>query len=316
MDAIERYRTVVLIPCHNEEATIANVVAGFREALPSADVYVFDNNSTDNTADAAERSGAKVRRVLLQGKGNVLRRMFADVDADFYVLVDGDNTYDAASAPKLVEMLRKESLDMVVGIRLPVGTSAYRPGHALGNRLLTGVLSSLFGRRCKDVLSGYRAFSRRFVKSFPVFSIGFEIETELTVHALQMSMNIAEVPTTYKERQKGSTSKLRTFSDGARILFTILQLFSIERPMVFYGGIALVLALGSVVLAVPIFQTYLETGLVPRFPTAILSTGMILLSALFFFVGLILANVTRGRQELKAMFYLQQTRGIEPKTSE
>ena len=306
--AVNQFRTVVLIPCHNEQATIAKVIADCRAALPSADIYVFDNNSSDDTAPSALSAGAFVQRVRLQGKGNVLRRMFADIEADYYVLIDGDDTYDAESAPKLIETLQGGSLDMVVGVRSPAGPSAYRTGHAFGNRLLTGVLSRLFGRTCTDILSGYRAFSRRFVKSFPVFSSGFEIETELTVHALEMSMPIAEVVTPYKERPVGSTSKLRTYSDGSRILFTILHLYSIERPMAFYGGIALVFALTSVILAGPILQTYIETGLVPRFPTAILATGMMLLAALSLFAGLILASVTRGRHELKALFYLQQPR--------
>ncbi|MGH8122442.1 MAG: glycosyltransferase [Rudaea sp.] len=306
MKSSEALRVVVLIPCHNEAPAIAKVVADFRAALPAATVYVFDNNSTDATIEVASRAGACVRRVSLQGKGNVLRRMFADIDADVYVLVDGDDTYDAASAPNLVELLTSESLDMVVGVRTSTAAAAYRRGHAYGNRLLTGFLSWLFGRNCTDILSGYRAFSRRFVKSFPVFSSGFEIETELTVHALEMSMPVGEVVTPYKERAQGSASKLRTYSDGLRILLTMLRLFSSERPLAFYGGISVVLAAVSVVLAVPVVNTYLETGLVPRFPTAILSTGLMLMSALSFFAGLILATVTKGRRELKALFYLQQ----------
>jgi glycosyltransferase involved in cell wall biosynthesis len=236
-NAAQQFRTVVLIPCHNEEATIAKVIADCRAALPAADIHVFDNNSSDGTAASALSAGAFVQQVRLQGKGNVLRRMFADIEADHYLLIDGDDTYDAESAPKLIDALREGSLDMVVGVRSAVGSSAYRTGHAFGNRLLTGVLSRLFGRTCTDILSGYRAFSHRFVKSFPVFSSGFEIETELTVHALEMSMPVGEVTTPYKERPAGSISKLRTYSDGSRILFTILHLFSIERPMLFYGGI-------------------------------------------------------------------------------
>ncbi|HEY8011767.1 MAG TPA: glycosyltransferase [Rudaea sp.] len=306
MKSSEALRIVVLIPCHNEAPAIAKVVADFRAALPAASVYVFDNNSTDATVEIASRAGACVRRVGLQGKGNVLRRMFADIDADVYLLVDGDDTYDAASAPKLIELLTSESLDMVVGVRASTAAAAYRRGHVYGNRLLTGFLSWLFGRSCTDILSGYRAFSRRFVKSFPVFSSGFEIETELTVHALEMSMSIGEVVTPYKERAQGSASKLRTYSDGLRILLTMLRLFSSERPLTFYGSISVVLAAVSVVLAVPVVDTYLETGLVPRLPTAILSTGLMLMSALSFFAGLILATVTKGRRELKALFYLQR----------
>jgi glycosyltransferase involved in cell wall biosynthesis len=299
-------RIAVLIPCRNEAATVARVVAGFRAALPDAEISVFDNNSTDVTVATALQSGAQVRRVALQGKGHVLRRMFADVDADIYVLVDGDDTYDAASAPKLIELLQTERLDMVVGVRNATAAAAYRRGHAFGNRVLTGFLSWLFGRNCTDILSGYRVFSRRFAKSFPVFSSGFEIETELTVHALEMAMPVGEVVTPYKERPEGSASKLNTYRDGVRILLTMLRLFSTERPFAFYGSISIVLAVISIVLAVPVVETYLATGLVPRFPTAILSTGLMITAALSFFAGLILATVTKGRRELKALFYLQQ----------
>jgi glycosyltransferase involved in cell wall biosynthesis len=299
-------RTAVLIPCHDEATTIGAVVAAFRGSLPASTIYVFDNNSRDGTADVALAAGAEVRRVGLQGKGHVVRRMFADIDADVYVLVDGDDTYDAASAPKLVDLLVAQQLDMVVGVRAATASAAYRPGHAFGNRLLTGFLSRLFGGNCSDILSGYRAFSRRFVKSFPVLSGGFEIETELTVHALEMSLPVGEVVTTYKERAAGSASKLRTYEDGFRILVTMLRLFSTERPLAFYGAISVLLAVVSVVLAVPIVETYLETGLVPRFPTAILSTGLMITAALSFFAGLILATVTKGRRELKALVYLQQ----------
>jgi len=299
-------RIAILVPCHDEARTIAKVVGDFHVALPGAAIHVFDNNSTDATAKAAADAGAHVQRVTLQGKGNVLRRMFADVEADVYVLVDGDDTYEAASAPTLVDTLVSESLDMVVGVRAPAAESAYRKGHESGNRLLTGFLSWLFGSNCTDVLSGYRAFSRRFVKSFPVHSSGFEIETELTVHALELSMPVGEVVTPYKGRPDGSQSKLRTYRDGTRILLTMLRLFSTERPFAFYGSISVVLAAVSVLLAVPVIQTYLETGLVPRFPTAILSTGLMLMAALSFFAGLILATVTQGRRELKALFYLQQ----------
>ena len=300
------HRIAVLVPCHNEALTVAKVVADFRAALPDAAIHVFDNDSSDDTASIATRSGAHVHHVALRGKGHVVRRMFADVEADIYVLVDGDDTYDAPSAPMLAGMLASGECDMVVAVRDATDAAAYRRGHAFGNRLLTGFLARLFGRNCRDVLSGYRAFSRRFVKSFPVFSSGFEIEIELSVHAFEMSMPVGEAVTPYKERPQGSASKLKTYRDGTRIAFTILRLFSIERPMAFYGGIAVLLALISIMLAVPIFQTYFETGLVPRVPTAILSTGLMLLSALSFFAGLILATVTRGRQELKALAYLQQ----------
>jgi len=299
-------RVVVLIPCHDEEITIAKVIGDFRASLPAAAVYVFDNNSSDGTARVASVANAHVRHVGLQGKGNVLRRMFADIDADIYVLVDGDDTYDATSASRMVDLLVSKSLDMVVGVRASTEASAYRRGHAYGNRLLTGFLSWLFGRNCTDILSGYRVFSRRFAKSFPVLSSGFEIETELTVHALELSLPTGEVVTPYKERPAGSASKLKTYGDGLRILLTMLRLFSTERPFAFYGAISVLLASVSVLLAIPIVETYMQTGLVPRFPTAILSTGLMLLAGLSFFSGLILSTVTQGRRELKSLFYLQQ----------
>src|SRR5678815_2264881 len=306
MTSADPPRVVVLIPCHDEEITIAKVIGDFRASLPMASVYVFDNNSSDATAKVAAAANAQVRHVGLQGKGNVLRRMFADIDADIYVLVDGDDTYDATSASRMVDLLVSKSLDMVVGVRASTEASAYRRGHAFGNRLLTGFLSWLFGRNCTDILSGYRVFSRRFAKSFPVLSSGFEIETELTVHALELSLPTGEVVTPYKERPAGSASKLKTYGDGLRILLTMLRLFSTERPFAFYGAISVLLAGVSVLLAIPIVETYMQTGLVPRFPTAILSTGLMLLAGLSFFSGLILSTVTQGRRELKSLFYLQQ----------
>jgi len=296
----------VLIPCYNEAAAIAEVVRDFHIALPGAAIHVFDNASSDNTAAVARDAGAIVHGVELRGKGNVVRRMFADVEADIYVLVDGDGTYDAASAPRLVELLRSERCDMVVATRQHTSVDAYRPGHVLGNRLLTGFLSWIFGRACADILSGYRVFSRRFVKSFPVLSAGFEIETEITVHALELRVPIAETETPYSERAEGSESKLRTYRDGMRILFTIVRLFSAERPMMFYSMIAALLALISIVLMIPVAITYAQTGLVPRFPTAILSTGLMLLAALSLSAGGILDTVTRGRRELKMLHYLAQ----------
>jgi glycosyltransferase involved in cell wall biosynthesis len=296
----------VLIPCYNEAAAIAEVVRDFRGALPGAAIHVFDNASSDDTAAIARDAGAIVHGVELRGKGNVVRRMFADVEAGIYVLVDGDGTYDAASAPRLVELLRSERCDMVVATRQHTSVDAYRPGHVLGNRLLTGFLSWIFGRACADILSGYRVFSRRFVKSFPVLSAGFEIETEITVHALELRVPIAETETPYSERAEGSESKLRTYRDGMRILLTIVRLFSAERPMMFYSMIAALLALISIVLMVPVAITYAQTGLVPRFPTAILSTGLMLLAALSLSAGGILDTVTRGRRELKMLHYLAQ----------
>lgn len=299
------YRNVaVLIPCYNEAVAIRKVVEDFRAALPGVRVYVFDNNSSDDSASIAAMAGAEVRHVAHKGKGNVVRRMFADVDADAFIMVDGDDTYDANAAPALLEALFDHHGDMVVGVRKPVDKTVHRRGHAFGNALLSRFLGLLFGRQCSDILSGYRAFSRRFVKSFPVLSGGFEIETELTVHALELRLPIPEIDVPFKQRPAGSTSKLGTFTDGTRIFMTMLKLFSAERPMLFYGLCALVLALGSIFLSVPVFITYAKTGLVPRFPTAILSTGLMLLAALSFFAGIILDTVTRGRRETRLLAYL------------
>jgi glycosyltransferase involved in cell wall biosynthesis len=297
-------RIAVLLPCYNEEAAIAQTVQDFRAALPGATVYVYDNNSTDRTAEVAAAAGAVVRTERMQGKGNVVRRMFADVEADVYVMADGDATYEAAAAPGLVQLLVEEKLDMVVGARKSEVEAAYRRGHVLGNRLLTGMLARLFGRSFSDILSGYRIFSRRFVKSFPVLSSGFEIETEISVHALELRMPVAERITAYAARPKGSESKLNTYGDGWRILNTIIKLFRIERPLTFFGAIAAALALVSVILAVPLFLTYLETGLVPRLPTAVLVTGLMILAALSVMTGLILDTVVRGRLEVRRLAYL------------
>ena len=297
-------RIAVIVPCFNEAVTIGQVVAQFRAALPAASVHVYDNNSTDGTGDIARAAGAQVRHVGLQGKAQVMRRLFADVDADVYLMVDGDDTYHAASAPRLVAQVIEQGADMVVGVRVSTGELAYRAGHVLGNRLLTGFLSRLFGRPCRDILSGYRALSRRCVKSFPVQSRGFGIEAELTVHALELSMPIAELETPYKERPEGSVSKLSTWRDGFRVLWTIARLFIAERPLMFYGLLSIALATLSVVLAVPLFATYLETGLVPRFPTAILVTGLAILSGMMLTAGLVLDTVTRGRREQKTLAYL------------
>ncbi len=294
----------VLIPCYNEEVAIRTVVGDFRAALPAATIYVYDNNSTDRTIEMAAAAGAVVRTEPLQGKGNVVRRMFADIDADVYVLVDGDDTYHAGSAPLLVQMLIDRQLDMVSAARMTEIPAAYRPGHRFGNRLLTGLVARIFGNRFRDMLSGYRVFSRRFVKSFPALTTGFEIETELTVHALQLRMPISEVPVPYKDRPAGSSSKLRTFRDGLRILRTILALIKEERPLQFFCSIFLLLAALSVLLAVPIFTEYLRTGLVPRLPTAVLATGAMLLAFLSLTCGLILDTVTLGRREMKRMCYL------------
>ncbi len=299
-------RIAVILPCYNEEAAIAQTVAGFRAALPDAAIYVFDNNSADRTVAVAREAGAIVRTERMQGKGNVVRRMFADVDADIYVMADGDATYDAAAAPAMIAKMRDEGLDMVVGTRVHEAADAYRRGHVLGNRAMTGLLAQLFGRSFTDIFSGYRVFSRRFVKSFPVLSAGFEIETEISVHALELKMPVGEVETRYLARPEGSASKLSTYRDGARIARTIMTLYRIEKPMLFFGIIALALAVLAVVLAVPLVTTYMETGLVPRFPTAILATGLVILAALSSFAGLILDTVVRGRREMRRLAYLAQ----------
>jgi glycosyltransferase involved in cell wall biosynthesis len=294
----------VLIPCYNEEATIAATVKGFRSALPAASVYVYDNNSSDKTKATAAKAGAVVRSEGQQGKGHVVRRMFADIDADVYVMADGDLTYDPKAAPDMVAMLLAEQLDMVVGTRRHEEKEAYRGGHVLGNRLFTGLLAGLFGRSFNDIFSGYRVFSRRFVKSFPVLSSGFEIETEMSVHALELRMPVGEVETRYLARPEGSESKLSTFGDGWRILKTIGTLYRVERPVLFYGTVALLLLLVAVILSIPLVITYLHTHLVPRVPTAILVTGMTIVAVLCFFAGLILDTVTRGRREMRRLAYL------------
>lgn len=297
-------KIAVLLPCYNEEAAIGATVAGFRAALPSADVYVYDNNSSDRTSEAARAAGAIVRMEKQQGKGHVVRRMFADIDADVYVMADGDLTYDPAAAPAMVDMLLEEQLDMVVGIRRHERKDAYRGGHVVGNRIFTGLLSGLFGRSFSDIFSGYRVFSRRFVKSFPVLSAGFEIETEMSVHALELRMPVSEVETSYAARPEGSHSKLSTYGDGWKILKTIATLYRVERPVLFYGSIGGVLVVAALLLAIPLVRTYLQTGLVPRFPTAILVTGMVIVAVLCFFTGLILDTVTRGRREVRRLAYL------------
>ena len=292
-------RIAVLLPCYNEEAAISQTIAGFRAALPSATIYVYDNNSRDRTVELAKSSGAIVRTERQQGKGHVVRRMFADVDADVYVMADGDLTYDPKAAPEMVRMLVDDELDMVVGTRQHEAKEAYRGGHVIGNRLFTRLLAGLFGRSFTDIFSGYRVFSRRFVKSFPVLSEGFEIETEMSVHALELRMPVGEIETAYGARPEGSASKLSTYRDGWRILKTIGTLYRVERPVLFYGGLGALLLIVAVILAIPLVLTYLDTGLVPRFPTAILVTGMVVIAVLSFFAGLILDTVTRGRRALR-----------------
>jgi len=302
--SVDSLRIAVILPCYNEEAAIAETVAGFRMALPTATIYVYDNNSRDRTIELARAAGAVVRSERQQGKGHVVRRMFADIDADIYVMADGDLTYDPKAAPEMVRLLLDEQYDMVVGTRQHDATEAYRGGHVLGNRLFTGLLARLFGRSFTDIFSGYRVFSRRFVKSFPVLSEGFEIETEISVHALELRMPVGELVTAYGARPEGSASKLSTYRDGWRILKTIVTLYRVERPVLFYGGLGALLLLAAVLLAVPLAITYLDTGLVPRFPTAILVTGMVVIAVLSFFAGLILDTVTRGRREMRRLAYL------------
>ena len=294
----------VLIPCYNEETAVPQVVADFRRVLPQAAIYVYDNNSKDRTVAVARAAGAITRSEPLQGKGNVVRRMFADIEADIYVLVDGDATYHAESAPAMIDALIDGPLDMVNGARVTEIEKAYRPGHRFGNWLLTSMVSWIFGNRFSDMLSGYRVFSRRYVKSFPALAAGFETETELTVHALELRMPTAEITTPYKDRPEGSVSKLSTFRDGFRILWTILVLVKEERPMQFFSLLALALGLIATLLIIPIAIHFLHTGLVPRLPTAVLSMGLMILAFLAFSCGLILDTVTRGRREMKRMRYL------------
>ncbi len=294
----------VLIPCYNEEVAIARVVRDFRAALPAATVYVYDNNSSDSTRIVARAAGALVRIERHQGKGEVIRRMFADVEADLYVLVDGDDTYDPAAAPKMIELALDEGLDMVNGTRVTEIEAAYRPGHRFGNMVLTGIVRLIFGSNVTDMLSGYRVFSRRFVKSFPALSAGFETETEFTVHALELRMPVGEVATRYKDRPVGSVSKLNTVRDGLRILRTIIVLVKEERPLQFFFAMAGLLMLAAALLIAPVVVVYLETGLVPRLPTAVLATGLTLLAALSTTCGFILDSVARGRKEVLRLAYL------------
>ncbi len=298
-------RLAVLIPCFNEAVAIPIVVAGFRAALPDAVVHVYDNNSTDGTAQAARDAGALVGHESLQGKGHVVRRMFADIEADIYVLVDGDGTYDPQAAPALVAMLRTGRLDMVTGTRSSGADHTHRRGHRAGNIVLTGLVARLFGARVSDMLSGYRVFSRRFVKSFPALSAGFETETELTVHALQLAMPLGELPSAYRERPPGSASKLRTVTDGLRILRLILLLVKDERPLPFFSVCGAVLLLAGLGFGVPVVLEFWRTGLVLRLPTAIVAAALVALSFLALACGLILDSVARGRRETKRLAYLR-----------
>jgi len=297
-------KVAVLVPCYNEEAAIAKVVQDFQAALPGAVIYVYDNNSKDQTVARARAAGAVVRTETRQGKGNVVRRMFADIEADIYVLVDGDDTYDAGASPRMIARMVEEGADLLTARRIHTDAAAYRPGHVAGNRLLTGLTALLFRVHLTDMLSGYRVFSRRFVKSFPFTAEGFAIETELTVHAVRLMMPMSEMDTRYKERPIGSVSKLNTFRDGFRILGTIFYLTREERPLVFFATIAFVFAAVAVIIGAPVVSDYLQTGLVPRLPTAVLATGLMVIAFLSLTCGLILDTVTRGRWEAKRMAYL------------
>lgn len=303
---LKPYRLAVIVPCYNEALTIAQVVRGFRAALPSAEIYVYDNRSSDGTAQVAREAGAEARYEGRPGKGAVVRRMFADIEADIYLLVDGDNTYEAEAAPRLIHRLLQEQLDMVVGARRSPqkDREAYRLGHRSGNLFLTTVVKFLFNAQLDDMLSGYRVFSRRFVKSFPALSQGFEIETELTVHTLELNIPFAEEPILYGARPPGSESKLQTFRDGWRVLGTALLLFKEIRPFLFFSFLFIGFVLAALVLCLPLVKTYLDTGLVPRFPTLILAVSLMLVAFTSLTCGLILDSVARGRRELKRMTYL------------
>jgi glycosyltransferase involved in cell wall biosynthesis len=297
-------KVAVLLPCYNEGLSIRKVVEDFRQVLPDAEIYVYDNRSTDNTAQEAQAARAVVRVETWPGKGNVVRRMFSDIDADIYVMADGDGTYDSTVAPQMIQRLVDERLDMVIGTRRDVYENAHRVGHGVGNRLFNGMYRNLFGPLFSDIFSGYRVFSRRFVKSFPAVSRGFEIETEMSVHASQLRMPIAEIPTNYGARQEGSVSKLRTVQDAIRIMFTFLILFKEIRPARFFGILAIGLVVAALILAFPLLITFLEIGLVPRLPTAVLSVGLILMASIFTVSGVILDSVARGRLEQKRMWYI------------
>jgi glycosyltransferase involved in cell wall biosynthesis len=299
-------RVAVIVPCYNEALTVAAVIARARAALPSATVYVYDNNSSDDTAGVARAAGAVVANERYQGKGNVVRRMFADIDADIYVMVDGDNTYDLEAAPGLIALMHEQSLDFVNGARIDSETEAYRSGHRLGNRLLSGLVQWIFGYQFSDMLSGYKVFSRRFVKSFPAQSRGFEIETELTIHALELRMPCSELPAAYGVRPEGSSSKLSTYRDGLRILILIARLVKDERPLQLFGLLGIGFVIAGLWFGVPVVLNFLATGLVPKLPTAVLATGLMLIAVMSFSIGLVLSTVTKTRREVKRLAYLAQ----------
>lgn len=302
---IKKPRIAVLIPCYNEEIAISKVIRDFKAALPDARIYVYDNNSKDETKKNAQKAGAIVRKEHQQGKGNVVRRMFRDIEADFYIMVDGDDTYNAQMAPEMIKIAQEGPYDLVNCVRRENTKDAYRSGHRCGNTLLTGVVRKIFGDRVQDMLSGYKLFSRRFVKSFPVTGGGFDIETEITIHALELAMPVAHVEGAYGARPEGSISKLHTYKDGLMILWMIIILFKHERPLQFFSWIAVALVLISLLLGIPVVITFLQTGLVARLPTAVLAMGIMLVAFLSIMTGLILDTVTRGRKEAKMLAYLQ-----------
>lgn len=308
-------RIAVLVPCLNEEVTIGNVVENFRTALPEAEIYVCDNGSTDRTTEIAAQAGAHVISEPQRGKGNAIRRVFADVEADAYLMIDGDDTYDAASSPKMVAKLFDDGLDVVYASRVDQEQASYRPGHRFGNKLLTSLVVWAFDNPVEDMLSGFRVFSRRFVKSFPAHSTGFEIETELTIHALELRMPSVTIPTPYKARPENSSSKLSTYRDGLRILMTIIELVKTERPLFFFTWLGALLFVGAIGTAIPqIILPWFETGTVIRIPTAVLVTGMTLIAFMSFSIGLVLDTVTRGRREAKRLGYLATSGPRQAKT--
>lgn len=316
MHAFEDLDIAAIVPCYNEEVAVANVVTDLLDAVPGMTVYVYDNNSSDRTAEVAAAAGAVVRTELRKGKGNVVRRAFADIDADIYLLIDGDDTYDAAAAPQLIETLLSGPYDHLLGVRTEDSdTSAYRPRHAAGNRLFNRLISRLFGEPVTDMLSGYRVFSRRFVKSFPSLSREFEIETELTVHAVNLRIPQIEVPVGFRDRPAGSESKLRTYHDGFRILRLIGGLVQYERPLALFSGIGALFMLIAVILGVPLLVTFADTHEVPRLPTAVLATGLVLVGVLSIVVGLIVNGILRLRQETARLTYLRLPPVSRPRTS-
>lgn len=302
--ALQDVRVAVLIPCYSEAVTIAQMIEGFRATLPDADIYVYDNNSTDGSADLARRAGAIVRDERRQGKAHVVRRMFADIEADVYLMVDGDATYKSAAAPRLVGELLAGPFDYVNGARVRTSREAYRPGHEIGNKLLSEIVAAIFGARSRDVLFGFKAMSRRFAKSFPAMSTGFEIETEILVHALDLDIPMSEIDALYNERPAESVSKLSTFRDGVRILWLISRLIRDMLPLQYFSTIGAMFVIVPVAAGIPVVVTYLETGLVPRLPTALLAVGAMIVGVAAFFTGLILVNVSRGCRETKLLIFL------------